>query len=63
MRDLQEQMMWPSDGAMKYYLKHNLIKGTDLTPKDIDNASTMLGRPSASIRGKTTVPSMVKNKS
>ena len=61
-RELQQQMMWPLDDAMKYYLKHNLIKGTDLSPRDVDNANLMLGKPLASVRGKTTAPSMVRNK-
>ena len=62
-RELQQQMMWPSDNAMKYYLKHDLIKGTSLSPKDVNKANLILGKPLVSIRGKTTAPAMIKNKS
>ena len=48
---------------MKYYLKHDLIKGTSLSPKDVDKANLILGKPLASIRGKTTAPAMMKNNS
>ena len=62
-RELQQQMMWPSDDAMKCYLKQNLIKGTNLKPKDVNNANLILGKPLASVRGKTMAPHMIKNKS
>ena len=42
-RELQQQMMWPSDDAMKYYLKHDMVKGTSLRPKDVDKANLILG--------------------
>ena len=58
-RELQQQMMWPSDEAMKYYLKHDLIKGTDLSSSDIDNVNRILGKPLASVRGKTMGGAMV----
>ena len=55
--------MWPSDDAMKYYLKHNLIKGMKLKSKDVDNANLILGKPLASVRGKITALLMIKNMS
>ena len=62
-RELQQQMMWPSDDAMKHYLKHDMVKGTSLSPKDVDKANLILGKPLASIKGKTTAPTMIKNTS
>ena len=37
-------MVWPSDEAMKSYLRHNMIRDTDLAPKDLDNAKEILGK-------------------
>ena len=62
-RELQQQMMWPSDQAMKTYLRHGMIKDTNLEPKDLDNAKEILGRAEAPLKGKTTIASMTKDKS
>ena len=48
---------------MKYYLKHDMVKGTSLSPKDVDKANLILGKPLESIKGKTTAPTMIKNTS
>ena len=62
-RELQQQMMWPSDEAMESYLRHGMIKNTELAPKDLDNAKMILGKADAPLKGKTTVASMTKDKS
>ena len=48
---------------MKYYLEHDIIKGTSLSPKDVNKANLILGKPLVSIRRKPTAPTMIKNKS
>ena len=45
--------MWPSDIALKQYLKHGKRKGTLLCPHNVDNASMILGKPIPVNRGKT----------
>ena len=56
-------MMWPSDQAMKTYLRHRMIKGTNLELKDLDNAKEILEKAEAILKGKTTIASMTKDKS
>ena len=56
-------MMWPSDDAMKSYLRHGMIIDTELAPKDLDIAKKILGKGDAPLKGKTTVASMTKDKS
>ena len=58
---LQQQMMWPSDEAMKSFLRQGMIKDADFTPKDIDNAVEILGKPEATLKGKTTAASMTRD--
>ena len=57
--ELQQQMMWPSDEAMKSYLRHGMIRDTNLTAKDVDNAEEILGKPEATLKVKTTAASMM----
>ena len=51
-RDIHDSLGHPSDDVLKDALANNLYPDIDLLPKDIDNASKLLGKCPACVQGK-----------